>query len=107
MQLPLTNTEPEQEDYVHASQHQMGRLGVVAVGLLAASFATAVSAQPGRDLGRDDICPVGGMMGAGGPAFGSMPMHDAVASALGLTSQELWEAQAAGKSIGTLAQKKR
>jgi hypothetical protein len=33
-------------------------------------------------------------------------MHEAVASALGITSQELWTAQAAGKSVATLAQER-
>jgi len=31
-------------------------------------------------------------------------MHESVASALGITGQELWDAQAAGKSVATLAQ---
>lgn len=79
--------------------------GVVAAGLLAASLATAVSAQPAPGpAAQATTCPLGGMMGAGGLAFGSPSMHDAVASALGLTSQQLWEAQAFGTSIGTLAQ---
>ena len=83
----------------------------VAIGLL---IASTVSAQTPPTPARPEHERVPGpaMMGGGfgrSPAvagFGPGVMHEAVADALGMTSQELWTAQAAGKSIATLAQER-
>jgi hypothetical protein len=90
--------------------------GAIAFGLLVGSVvATGVSAQTSRTPGAPGtgICPGPAMMGAGfgpgargmtGAGLGPGVMHEAVASALCITSQELWTAQAAGKSVATMAQ---
>jgi hypothetical protein len=40
------------------------------------------------------------------PGFGPGVEHEAIAGALGITSQELWDARAAGKSVAELATEK-
>jgi hypothetical protein len=83
----------------------------LAVGLLIASTVSAQTAPAPANPGMS-VCPGPAMMGGGfgrGPAvggFGPGAMHEAVANALGITSQEMWDAQAAGKSIATLAQER-
>lgn len=87
--------------------------GAIAFGLLVGSVvATGVSAQTAPTPGAPGtgFCPGPAMMGSGfGPrpgmgAFGPGVAHDAVAAALGITSLDLWDAQAAGKSVATIAQ---
>jgi hypothetical protein len=78
--------------------------GAIAFGLLVGSVvATGASAQtmPARGTPGAGFCPGPAMMGGG---FGPGVAHEAVASALGITSQELWDAQAAGTSVATIAQ---
>ena len=84
----------------------------VAGGLLVGSLvATGVSAQTATSPG-PGFCPGYGMMGgAVGPGarvgtYGPGVEHDAIANALGITGQELWDARAAGKSIADLANEK-
>jgi hypothetical protein len=66
----------------------------VAAGLL---IANTVSAQPGPNpvTPGSAVCPGPATMGGGS--------HDAIARALGISNQELWDAQVSGKSIATLA----
>jgi hypothetical protein len=76
----------------------------IAFGLLVGSVvATGVNAQttPAPGPRGTDFCSGPAMMGAG---FGPGVAHDAVAAALGITSSELRDAQAAGKSVATIAQ---
>jgi hypothetical protein len=80
--------------------------GAIAFGLVVGSLvATGVSAQTAPTPGAPaaGFCSGPAMMGAG---FGPGGMHETVASALGITSQELWAAQNAGKSVATLAQER-
>jgi len=78
--------------------------------LLGATVGTGVSAQtaptPGAAGAR--YCPGVGMMGGFGPGVApttnsSGVMHEAIASALGISRQELWDARAAGKKVVELA----
>src|SRR5215207_7332748 len=89
----------------------------LAAGLLVGSVvASGVSAQivPTPGAPGAAFCPDhgSGMMGGGvGPragmgAFGPGGMHEAVANALGITRQELWEAQADGESVASIAQER-
>jgi len=80
-------------------------------GLLVGSLvATSVSAQTATPPGSPGggFCPGYGMMGGGfGPgarvgAYGPGTDHESIAQALGITSQELWDARAAGKSVAEL-----
>jgi hypothetical protein len=86
--------------------------GAIAIALVVGSIlATSVSAQtaPTRGGPGSAGCPGLAMMGAGfepGMSVRSGTMHDTIAGALGMTSQELWEAYAAGKSVASLAQEK-
>ncbi len=83
----------------------------LAVGVLIATTVSAQTAPTPANSGAS-ACPGPTMMGGGfgrGPAmggFGAGVMHQATADALGITSQELWDAQAAGKSIASLAQER-
>jgi hypothetical protein len=87
----------------------------LAGGLLVGSLvATSVSAQTATPPGSPGpgFCPGYGVMGGGfGPgarvgAYGPGTDHEAIAKALGITSQELWDARAAGKSVAELAKEK-
>jgi hypothetical protein len=87
----------------------------LAGGLLVGSLvATGVSAQTATPPGSPGpgLCPGYGMMGGGfGPgarvgACGPGTEHEAIANALGITSQELWDARTAGKSVAELAREK-
>ncbi len=91
--------------------------GAAAAGalLIGATVATGASAQtaptPGAPVA--GFCSGVGMMGGYGPraganvgTFGPGAVHDAIATALGITSKELWDARAAGKSVAELAQDK-
>jgi hypothetical protein len=83
--------------------------GMLAFGLLVGSVvATGVNAQTAPAAGTPGagVCPGPAMMG-GGLGFGAPGVaHDAVAAALGISSQELRDAQAAGKSIAAIAQER-
>jgi hypothetical protein len=85
--------------------------GGLLVGSLVATGASAQTATPPGSPG-PGFCPSYSMMGGGvGPgarvgAFGPGVEHEAVAKALGITSQELWDARAAGKSVAELAKEK-
>jgi hypothetical protein len=81
--------------------------------LLAATLATGASAQRAPTPGVPGVgfCPGYGMMAGFGPAaarttgaYGAV--HDAIANALGVTPQELWDARAAGKTVAELAAEK-
>ena len=81
--------------------------------LLAATLATGVSAQttptPGAPV--TGYCPGFGLMGGFGPGVGARigtygAVHDAIASALGMSSQELWDARFAGETVAELAREK-
>ena len=81
--------------------------------LLGATVATGVSAQAGPGPGTPGaaVCPGYGMMGGIGPgvstrggAYGAV--HEAIAGALGVSSQELWDARASGKTVAELAAEK-
>ncbi len=87
----------------------------LASGLVVGSLvATGVSAQTAPPQGSPGagFCPGFGMMGGGfGPgahvgAFGPGAEHEAIASALGVTSQQLSDARVAGKSVSDLAEEK-
>jgi hypothetical protein len=89
--------------------------GIAVAGalLLGATVATSVSAQtaPGPGAVGLGFCSGYGMMGGFGPAAATQAgaygaVHEAIASALGLTSQQLWDARAAGKTIAQLAAEK-
>ena len=81
------------------------------VGSLVATGVSAQTATPQGSAGAG-FCPGVGMMGGGfGPgarvgAFGPGAEHEAIASAVGVTSQQLWDARAAGKSVADLAKEK-
>jgi hypothetical protein len=47
-----------------------------------------------------ELCPGAAMMGSG---FGLGAEHAAIAATLGMSSQELWDARAAGRSVADLA----
>ena len=92
-------------------QSKMKWLAVTAVvgGLLIGTVAVAgVSAQTAMPPG-PGVWPGHGMMGGGsgpggrGGAFGPGAQHEAIAQAVGITSQELWDARATGKSVADLA----
>jgi hypothetical protein len=76
--------------------------------LVGSLVATGVNAQPVTPFG-PGAGPGIGMMGGGfgpGPRVGAPGAgvgHEAIADALGVTSQELWDARAAGKSVADLA----
>jgi hypothetical protein len=72
----------------------LGVLVALLIGTVASAQTAPGPANPGTGL-----CPGPAMMG-GGPGI----THEAIADALGITSQELWDARLAGKSIATLAQ---
>lgn len=81
--------------------------------VLGATLASGASAQttPAPGVPAAGFCPRYGMMGGFGPAarastgtYGAV--HDAIASALGITPQELRDARAAGKSVAELAAEK-
>ena len=77
------------------------------VGSIAATGASAQTTRPGAGPGSGyGACPgIGMMTGAYGPraTFGPTAEHDAIASALGISSQDLSAARAAGKSVADLA----
>jgi lambda repressor-like predicted transcriptional regulator len=73
--------------------------GGLLVGSLLASSAAAQTPVSGVGPG-PGVCPGFGMMTAG---FGPAVSHQAIADALGMSSQELWDAQAGGTSIAELA----
>src|SRR5688500_8546090 len=83
------------------------RLGAAAVlgVLVALVIATTAAAQAAPTPGNPGagVCPGPVMIGGG---FGPGVAHEPIASALGITSQELWDARAAGKSVATLAQER-
>jgi hypothetical protein len=83
--------------------------------LIGATLASGVSAQTAPIPGAPGaLCPGFGMMRGFGPrgtaatagTFGAGVAHEAIAKALGITSQELWDARAAGKSVEDLAKEK-
>ncbi|HEX8969740.1 MAG TPA: hypothetical protein VF937_17790 [Chloroflexota bacterium] len=84
--------------------------GALLLGAIGASAQTAPT--PGTP--RAGLCPAHGLVGGGfgpaGPAAlgtsGPAAVHEAIASALGVTSQELWDARAAGKTAAELAAEK-
>ena len=81
--------------------------GALALAVVAGLvIAATVSAQPAPPTAPNaSVCAGPAMMGgAFGPYSGGT--HEAIASALGMSSQELWTAQPAGKSIATLAQER-
>jgi hypothetical protein len=87
----------------------------LAVGLLVGSLvSTGVSAQTATPPGSSGpgVCPGYGMMGGGfGPgarvgAFGPGVELGAIANALGICSQELWDARTAAKNVAELAREK-
>ena len=81
--------------------------GAVVLGLVAGLvIATTVAAQPGPPPASPGtaVCPGPALMGGGGFGPGPGVAHEAIADALGISSQDLWTAQASGKSIATLAQ---
>src|SRR5215207_8551155 len=87
-------------------------VSAVAGGLLIGSVVVAsVSAQTATQPGQG-MSPGHGMMGGGfgpgghGAAFGPGAPHEAIADALGITSQELWDARATGKSVADVAAEK-
>ena len=78
--------------------------------LLGSTLATGASAQTAPTPGAG-FCPGYGMMGGFGPGAAASSgtngaVHDAIASALGITSQELWDARVAGKTVAELAAEK-
>jgi hypothetical protein len=85
--------------------------GGLVVGSLVATGVSAQTAPPQGPTGAGS-CPGFSMMGGGfGPgarvgAVGPGAEHDAIASALGITSQQLWDAWVAGKSVADLAKEK-
>ena len=81
--------------------------------LLGTTVATGVSAQtapaPGAPVA--GYCPGFGMMGGFGPGAAARTgsygaVHDAIAGVLGISSQELWDARASGKTVAELAAEK-
>jgi len=81
--------------------------------LLGATLVSGASAQPTPIPGAPaaGFGPGYGMMGGFGPGAAASSgtngaVHDAIASALGITSQELWDARAAGKTVAELAAEK-
>lgn len=72
----------------------------LATGLIVTTSVGAQQAPP--PVTPDAVgCPGPRLMGAGTDQPG---LDEAIANALGITSQELWTAQAAGKSVATLAE---
>src|SRR6266542_1477883 len=87
----------------------------LAGGLVVGSLVvTGVSAQNATPQGSPDagFCPGLGMMrgafrpGASVGAFGPGAEYEAIASALGVTIQHLWDARGAGKSVADVAKEK-
>ncbi len=81
--------------------------------LLGATVATGASAQTAPTPGApgSGVCPGFGVMGGFGPGVAGRTgtygaVHDAIATALGLTDQELSDARAAGKTVAQLAAEK-
>ena len=81
--------------------------------VLGVTLATGASAQttPAPGTPNSGFCPGYGMMGGFGPGVAATSgsygaVHDAIAGALGITSQELWDARASGKSVAQLAAEK-
>jgi hypothetical protein len=83
--------------------------GGLLVGSLVSNGVSAQTATPQGSSGAS-FCPGFGMMGAGfGPGASSVRFDRAqntIASALGVTSQQLWDARGAGKSVADLAKEK-
>jgi hypothetical protein len=90
-------------------------IAVAGALLLGTALATGVSAQTAPPAGAPGAgyCPGFGIMGGfyPGPGVGAGigsygAAHDAIASALGITSQQLFDARASGKTVAELAQEK-
>ncbi|SRR6266542_4840828 len=86
--------------------------GGLLIGSLVAMGVNAQTATPGAPAA--SFCP-GSVMLAGRPGqeapamgiVGPVAEYDAIAAALGITSQELWDARAAGNSVADLATEKK
>ena len=81
--------------------------------LLGVSVVSGASAQtaPATGVPGAGFCPGYGMMGGFGPDVAAATgtygaVHDAIASSLGMSNQELWDARASGKTVAELAAEK-